>query len=344
MGKQKLKGKDLRKLPFKTNEQKSLAINIMAQHFKHLKKYDKLDLLSAVLAHPKNYEKDEALKPLVNTLLPKVEHKNFTSYLLNEEAKDFKIYGKKFIDQKAIDQMEVAMKLPVAKKGALMPDAHLGYGLPIGGVLATQNEVIPYAVGMDIGCRMALSIVDLPKVELKKNAYQFKKALKEQTHFGRTKRNERRFDHAVLDRKEFEEDALLRSLKDKAAQQIGTSGSGNHFVEFGVVELPENNQMALPAGQYVGILSHSGSRGMGAAIANHYTQIAKDVCRLPKGAIHLGWLDLKSEAGAAYWLSMNLAGDYAKACHAVIHQNLLKAIGAKEHRRLLFPAREKKIH
>jgi len=301
----------------------------MAQHFKYLKKHEKLELLSTVLAQPKKYENDEHLKPLVDALQPKVEYKNFTSYLLNETAKDFKIYGEKYIDQKAIDQMEVAMKLPVAIKGALMPDAHLGYGLPIGGVLATLNEVIPYAVGMDIGCRMALSIVDLPEVELKKNAYQFKNALKEQTHFGRTKRQDRWFDHSVLDRKEFEEDELLRSLKDKAAQQIGTSGSGNHFVEFGVVELTGNNQMQLPAGKYVGILSHSGSRGMGAAIANYYTQIAKDVCRLPKGAIHLGWLDLNSEAGAAYWMSMNLAGDYAKACHEVIHRNLLKAIGAK---------------
>ena len=65
-------------------------------------------------------------------------------------------------DQEALRQMERAVRLPVSLMGALMPDAHVGYGLPIGGVLATENAVIPYAVGMDIACRMRLSVVDLP--------------------------------------------------------------------------------------------------------------------------------------------------------------------------------------
>lgn len=329
MGKQKLKGKDLRKLPFTSNAQKSAAINIMAQHYKHLKKPEKLDLLNSILTEPNNYKKVEELKPLVNMLLPKVVHKNFTSYQLKKEAKAFNIFGKKHIEQKAVNQMEVAMKLPVAIKGALLPDAHLGYGLPIGGVLATKNEIIPYAVGVDIGCRMALSILEMPASDFKKHEYGLKKALAENTHFGRTKGKIFDEDHEVLNRRIFDESQFLKNLKGKAIEQIGTSGSGNHFVEFGIVELPEVNQMKLPQGLYVGILSHSGSRGIGAAIANHYTQVAADVCRLPKGAIHLAWLDLQSAAGAEYWQSMNLAGDYAKACHDVIHQKLTKVVGAK---------------
>jgi len=81
-------------------------------------------------------------------------------------------FGRAFISENAFHQMEMAMKLPVAVRGALMPDAHFGYGLPIGGVLATKSSVIPYAVGLDIGCRMSLSILDIsPKFFEKKNSH-----------------------------------------------------------------------------------------------------------------------------------------------------------------------------
>lgn len=69
------------------------------------------------------------------------------------------------------------------------------------------------------------------------------------------------------------------------------------------------------------------SRGLGVNIAQHYTRIAMDTCKLPKTAQQLAWLDMDSEAGQEYWLSMNLAGDYAKACHDRIHASLVKALG-----------------
>ncbi len=225
--------------------------------------------------------------------------------------------------------METAMSLPISLQGALMPDAHTGYGLPIGGVLATDNAVIPYGVGVDIGCRMALSIFDLPENYLRQYHYQLKIALKEYTHFGMEGALAFDQEHEVLDRREFTETVLLKKLHGKAVRQLGSSGSGNHFVEFGIIELFEHNDLKLPAGKYVALLSHSGSRGLGASIAQHYTQIAMDVCKLPKHAQQLAWLDLNTEAGQEYWLSMNLAGDYAKACHDRIHINLSKALGIK---------------
>jgi tRNA-splicing ligase RtcB len=76
------------------------------------------------------------------------------------------------------------------------------------------------------------------------------------------------------------------------------------------------------------LLTHSGSRGFGATVAGHYTRLAKDLCKLPKEAANLAYLDMNSEAGQEYWLAMNLAGDYASACHEVIHRKLTKAIGA----------------
>jgi tRNA-splicing ligase RtcB len=81
-------------------------------------------------------------------------------------------------------------------------------------------------------------------------------------------------------------------------------------------------------GKYLALLSHSGSRGFGATVAGHYTKLAKELCKLPGDAANLAYLDLDTEAGQEYWMAMNLAGDYASACHEVIHQRLTKAIGA----------------
>jgi tRNA-splicing ligase RtcB len=118
-------------------------------------------------------------------------------------------------------------------------------------------------------------------------------------------------------------------MKDRAAKQIGSSGGGNHFVEFGIVEiLTEVNEYNLTPGQYVAVLSHSGSRGLGATIASYYTKVAMETCKLPQEAKHLAWLDLDTEAGQEYWLAMNLAGDYASACHHQIHERM--AIGLRE--------------
>jgi tRNA-splicing ligase RtcB len=173
---------------------------------------------------------------------------------------------------------------------------------------------------------MAISICYLKPDYLKRNEFQVKKALQEYTHFGINGWLEFDQQHEVLDRPEFRETELLRKLHPKAVKQLGSSGTGNHFVEFGVVELWENNPFGIPEGEYIGILSHSGSRGFGASIAQFYTQLAMDTCKLPKFAQHLAWLNLDTEAGQEYWRAMNLAGDYAKACHERIAINLTKAL------------------
>lgn len=113
------------------------------------------------------------------------------------------------------------------------------------------------------------------------------------------------------------------------ATQLGSSGGGNHFVEFGILEF-ENDDAVLniPKGKYVALLTHSGSRGFGATIAGHYTNMAKAVCKLPDEARNLAYLDMSTSLGQEYWIAMNLAGDYASACHEVIHNKLQKALGA----------------
>jgi tRNA-splicing ligase RtcB len=233
------------------------------------------------------------------------------------------------IDEAAHAQMRQSCAVPVARKGALMPDAHVGYGLPIGGVLACEGAVIPYAVGVDIACRMKLSVLDLPAAALQNRFDLFKDALESGTRFGVGSVHERPQQHPVMDG-DWTVTRITREHKDRAWRQLGTSGSGNHFVEFGVLTLSAAApDLGLAAGEYVALLSHSGSRGVGSAVCSTYSAIAQS--RLPSRHAELGrlaWLDLDSDAGAEYWGAMNLMGEYAAANHEVIHRLVSKRLGA----------------
>ncbi|MGB0524639.1 MAG: RtcB family protein [Flammeovirgaceae bacterium] len=325
MATSKLRGKDLQKLGFPSHKVISIALGVMGRNYKKQSKEFKLNLLAQLLAKPENYEDDQILGKIAQELIPPKEV-DLTPLV---EPKNYKIYGEEGIEEQAKFQMQTAMKLPITVGGALMADAHQGYGLPIGGVLATENAVIPYGVGVDIGCRMCLTLYDMPSNYIPRHRDKLKKILMENTRFGKATFDAPK-DHDVLERKEFKEIPLLKNMQLKAFKQIGTSGGGNHFVEFGTTEiLDEDNEFSLPTGHYMAVLSHSGSRGLGAFIAQHYTQLAMSQCKLPKGAKSLAWLDLDTEAGQEYWLAMNLAGDYASACHHQIHERISKALGEK---------------
>jgi tRNA-splicing ligase RtcB (3'-phosphate/5'-hydroxy nucleic acid ligase) len=329
MGHSIIKAKDLSKIGYANDVARSIAITLANRKLKHVAKQEILQLLTDLLQEPTAFLHHPILAPLAQTFVNQVEESRFSSHHLLPQAQPLKIYGGKDIEGLAKRQMELALRLPVAVQGALMPDAHVGFGLPVGGVLATENAVVPYAVGVDIGCRMALSVFDLGEKYLQMNAHALKKALGNYTHFGMDGGLNFEQEHEVLDRSEFGATELLRKLQGKAVKQLGSSGGGNHFVEWGLIELFEANSLGLPAGKYLALLSHSGSRGLGASVAKHYTAIAMDTCKLPREAQQLAWLSLDTEAGQEYWISMNLAGDYAKACHDCIHANLAKAIGEK---------------
>ncbi len=255
----------------------------------------------------------------------------------NEEIRStplpYQIWGREHIESESFAQMNAAMSLPIAVAGALMPDAHVGYGLPIGGVLATDNAVIPYAVGVDIACRVRCSIFDISPIVVGQKSGQFKNALLEQTNFGAGGRwsGNLRAEHEVLDDPAWSHTKFLASLKDTAYNQLGTSGSGNHFVEWGSLALDtDDDQLGLKAGHYLALLSHSGSRGVGFRIANHYSELAQKLHpNLDKHIRHLAWLPLSWHEGQEYWLSMELAGRFASANHQIIHQRVAKAVGLK---------------
>jgi tRNA-splicing ligase RtcB len=242
------------------------------------------------------------------------------------------------LESEAVKQMANACALPVSVAGALMPDAHVGYGLPIGGVLATDNAVIPYAVGVDIACRMKLTVFDRKASTLAGEKDRLANIMERETRFGIGCSFKPRREHEVLD-EDWTVSPVTQRLRDKAWSQLGTSGSGNHFVEFGaftiaagvddpgtgVTEAASN----IPPGEYLALLTHSGSRGTGAQVCQHYSRLAMDRHKeLPKELKHLAWLSLEEEAGQEYWAAMELMGHYAAANHALIHKHIARALGA----------------
>ena len=254
---------------------------------------------------------------------------------LRTTPKDFPIFGKEHIEAGALEQMNTAMKLPISVAGALMPDAHHGYGLPIGGVLATTiDTIIPFAVGVDIACRMCLSIFDLHARVVDTEKDKLKGLLSKHTVFGMGGVVKDHYDTSLFDRPDWNATKIIRSLKDKAYAQLGTSGTGNHFAEWGELTVASDVLEGIPPGNYLALLSHSGSRGFGGSIANHYSEIAMKKTKLPQEAKHLAWLDMNSEEGQEYWLAMNLAGDYASANHHEIHNKIAKTLNLSPVKRI----------
>lgn len=232
------------------------------------------------------------------------------------------------LEAEAVMQMEKACLLPVTVAGALMPDAHVGYGLPIGGVLATERAVIPYAVGVDIACRMKLTVLDWPVRELAAKQDRLARAIESETRFGVGATFRERREHEVMDA-DWAVSPVTRQNKDRAWAQLGTSGSGNHFVEFGVLTVSDG-RVGLDPGEYVALLSHSGSRGTGAAVCDHYSRMAvRRHPELPRELQRLAWLSLEEAEGQEYWAAMELMGRYAAANHALIHRHVAARLGAE---------------
>lgn len=325
-----ISGAELKALGYPEGKVIGIAIKVAEQYYAELEKEDVMAILTKVVQYPENFLDDEVLESIAQELIEKPNED--ATIALKEIGGSYSVFGAENIEQGAINQMEVAMKLPVTVAGALMPDAHQGYGLPIGGVLATKNAIIPYGVGVDIGCRMALSIYDIPENHFLENESKYKRELISWTKFGAGAGWQGKFraEHGILDRSEFNMTPFVKKLQDKAVHQLGSSGGGNHFVEFGIIEFENDDEkLNIKKGKYLALLTHSGSRGFGATIAGHYTKLAKEICKLPKEAANLAYLDMNSAEGQEYWMAMNLAGDYASACHEVIHERLTKAIGGQ---------------
>ena len=274
--------------------------------------------LARIVAEPANFFSDPEAAELAHTLLK-------PPFIRRVEPAPWRQWGSD-LEPQAVQQMANACALPVAVAGALMPDAHVGYGLPIGGVLATDNAVIPYAVGVDIACRMRLSVFDWKAKQLAGQKDRLTNIIERETRFGLGCVFQERREHEVMD-DDWSVSPVTKRLRDKAWSQLGTSGSGNHFVEFGAFTVSDDS-LGIPSGEYLALLTHSGSRGAGAQVCQHYSRLAMDRhAELPKDLKHLAWLSLDDEAGQEYWAAMNLMGRYAAANHALIHQHIACSLG-----------------
>lgn len=236
----------------------------------------------------------------------------FTYYEKNETAKPIKIWlsDQSAIEDGCFEQAKQIANLPFVYKWlSLMPDTHLGAGMPIGGVLATKNTIVPYAVGMDIGCGMCYIQTDIHESELTKNFIQ---SVVNETLFtvpiGKARHREAQksavIDMAFAQKDHYELLPNAAELLENAYYQVGTLGGGNHFIEF---QKDENG--------YLGIMLHSGSRHLGAQICQHFQKLAVKrnqqwLSDTPERN-PLAFLPTDSHEGRAYIEWMNLALDYA---------------------------------
>lgn len=338
MKKPKITNKELKQIGIKEPgmlEAIGRETNRLLKH-KNFTKSELLSTISDFIENPSKIElNDHPLSGLALILASsKDAHKKSIDIptkdiFLRQQPLSYPIYGPEQIEAGALQQMENAMRLPIALAGALMPDAHEGYGLPIGGVLATaENIVIPYAVGVDIACRMCMSIFALSPDTIETKHHDLKSLLGKHTIFGVGSKNQNHIDTSLFEKHEWSATKIIKQHRNLAYSQLGTSGGGNHFTEWGELEVIKMDSLVgVKPGKYLALLSHSGSRGFGNEIATFYSHLAMDRVHLPREAKHLAWLDLSSEEGHEYWIAMNLAGDYASANHHEIHTKISRGLG-----------------
>lgn len=256
-----------------------------------------------------------------------------TMLKMSKNAAPLQIFGEieQHIPANAVDQMYTVMRLPMATKGALMPDAHYGYAMPIGGVAALENAISPSFVGYDISCMVQLSILDMDVKTFEADRRQVAKGLRNVTAFGMGSDFKGKREHEVMESDTWREVNSAAKLKSLAQKQLGSSGGGNHFADLVVIEMLSEMGDHVTGDKLVGLLTHSGSRGTGHKLATHYVKQAaaytKHIAKgVPKG---YEWLPLDHELGQEYLAAMTLMGEYARANHDLIHDHFCKEAGVK---------------
>ena len=232
---------DLARLGVPPGEASKLTYELMKRMFAHgAERSEVEEEIARLVADPAAYLGAGELAPLARVLFR-------PAFTPRAEPAPWQQWGEG-LEPEAVKQMVNACALPVAVAGALMPDAHVGYGLPIGGVLATEGAVIPYAVGVDIACRMKLTVYDRKANTIGGQRDRLANIIEDETRFGMGCSFQQRRQHDVME-EDWSVSPVTKRLRDKAWSQLGTSGSGNHFVEFGAFTVDaEQGSRARPRG------------------------------------------------------------------------------------------------
>lgn len=229
-------------------------------------------------------------------------------------------------EEGAKKQAENLTKLPfIFKQVCLMPDTHQGYGMPIGGVIATKGVVIPNAVGVDIGCGMIAvktSLTELTMEQRKKikgGSKEYQGGIVCSIPHGKGKNHNK--DQEWESFANAPDIPIVQQGLKLARKQLGTLGSGNHFIE-----------IQKGSDEYIWVMIHSGSRKFGYNIAKHYNKVAQDLCKMwysniPefKGEDGLAFLPLNTQKGHDYMTAMKYALEFAYANRLHMLENVKKA-------------------
>lgn len=219
-------------------------------------------------------------------------------------------------EQGSIDQ--ALNCLEEAEAFALMGDNHKGYGMPVGGVAVYKNKISPAGVGFDIACGNKAVKLNIKYEDIKDKLPEIANAIWDKMSFGIGRKNDTPVEHELFNDSAWEEVEFLKEnpdLKKKAQAQLGTIGSGNHYVDV------FNDEEGFI---WVGV--HFGSRGLGHTIASHFMKLAGDNVNIMDETPHC--LDINTDDGADYVKAMELAGKYAYAGRDWVCDEVAKIIGA----------------
>lgn len=221
------------------------------------------------------------------------------------------------IEGGAMSQARNLANLPFAfRHVALMPDAHEGYGMPIGGVLATKDNIIPNAVGVDIGCGMCAvktSLTDINNTVMRK---QIMKGIRALIPLGFKHHKQRKNANLMPDTANVPENGIVAQEYESARKQIGTLGGGNHFIE-----------IQCGSDGFIWVMVHSGSRNIGYKVASHYNKLAKQLNAKTDTGIpekwDLAYFPLDTDYARNYINEMNYCVDFALASRRLMMDNIL---------------------
>lgn len=232
-------------------------------------------------------------------------------------------------DGKTVAQLETCFAHDAAISAALCADGHLGYTQPIGAAIAYENYISPIGVGFDQGCGNLAVKTDLVYSDIKNRLNIIADDIERNISFGVGRKNNTKVDHWLFEMADAWKKADAEDLKDKAREQLGTVGSGNHYVDIMVettfLDNPEFGGTIEDCPVWIGV--HFGSRGLGHTLATKYMKIAgqKNGADSPPAL-----LSMDSEAGERYWAAMTLSCQYANAGREWVVKTVREMLGGKE--------------
>ncbi len=226
-------------------------------------------------------------------------------------------------DEATLGQIRRCASDDTVAAAALMADGHKGYSMPIGGVVAYRNAVSPSGVGYDISCGLKAVCTDIPAADLKREIKRVMDEVARTVVFGLGRQSGKAMDHELFDDPSWRDVKYLAPLKEAARLQLGSVGSGNHFVD-----LFEDQQGRV----WIGV--HFGSRGFGFKVASGFLNLAAhrafDAHAPERGMDQPATvLSLAKDLGRDYWQAMTLAGRYAYAGRDFVVDQVLGVLGAK---------------